>query len=97
MLAAGVSVDHPFVQLLMDLADSPLQLEPEGEAAGPGGERLSEAYHHFSASLRLLEEVEADSQHPLRLRFDQLVAEFIRRLKTDPGYRAAAERMLAVK
>jgi uncharacterized membrane-anchored protein YjiN (DUF445 family) len=36
--------------------------------------------------MRLLDEVEADPEHPLRRRFDVLLGDFIVRLKTDPGF-----------
>ena len=39
-----------------------------------------------SAVTRLLDEVEADERHPVRLRFDALLADFILRLKTDPEF-----------
>jgi len=46
-----------------------------------------------SAITRLLDEVEADERHPLRLRFDTLLADFIVKLKTDPVFRARGEQL----
>ncbi|WP_233282089.1 DUF445 domain-containing protein [Pseudomonas mangiferae] len=43
----------------------------------------------------LIGEVAADAEHPLRQRFDDLVAGYIQRLKHDPAYRLDVERLLA--
>ncbi len=43
----------------------------------------------------LIAEVVGDPEHRLRARFDQHVAEFIVRLRHDPGYRLEIERLLA--
>ena len=43
------------------------------------------------AMSRLLDEVDEDPGHPLRVRFDTFVAEFIVKLKTDPAFRLKGE------
>lgn len=43
------------------------------------------------AASRLLSQVNEDSQHPLRVKFDQYAKDFIERLKTDPDFYAKAE------
>ncbi len=48
-----------------------------------------------SAVTRLLQEVDEDPEHPLRRKFDQLVTEFIARLRTDPDFRIKGEQLRA--
>jgi uncharacterized membrane-anchored protein YjiN (DUF445 family) len=45
----------------------------------------------IQAVSRLLDEVDEDPVHPLRVRFDVFVAEFIVKLKTDPEFRSKGE------
>ena len=45
----------------------------------------------IQAVARLLDEIDEDPAHPLRLRFDAFVAEFIARLKSDPAFRLKGE------
>jgi len=47
----------------------------------------------LAAVQRLIAEVEADAQHPIRLRFDALLSDFVVKLKTDPEFRARGERI----
>jgi uncharacterized membrane-anchored protein YjiN (DUF445 family) len=46
-----------------------------------------------AALVRLLDEVDADRSHPLRLRFDRLLGDFIGKLKTDADFRARGEQL----
>jgi uncharacterized membrane-anchored protein YjiN (DUF445 family) len=46
-----------------------------------------------AAVARLLDEVDANPDHPLRQRFDRFVAEFIVKLKTDPAFRLKGEQI----
>jgi uncharacterized membrane-anchored protein YjiN (DUF445 family) len=45
----------------------------------------------IKAASRLLDEVNDDPQHPLRINFDNYTKEFITKLKTDPDFYAKAE------
>ena len=47
----------------------------------------------ISAVTRLLKEVEEDSTHPLRRRFDRMVEEFIAQLRADPDFRLKGDRI----
>lgn len=45
----------------------------------------------IKAASRLLDQVNEDHEHPLRIKFDNYTAEFIEKLKTDPEFHAKAE------
>jgi len=49
----------------------------------------------IGALTRLIKEVESDEAHPLRLKFDQFVFDFIAKLKTDPDFRVKGEQIRA--